>query len=75
MKVKAPAGLAVVIELPESVSDRDIALRALPLGFAPSALSSWYAQPVKQQGFLLGVTNINEDRVLADCERLIDLVR
>ncbi|MEH2513605.1 GntR family transcriptional regulator/MocR family aminotransferase [Nitrobacteraceae bacterium AZCC 1564] len=74
VKVKATAGLAVVIELPHSVSDRDIALRALPLGLAPSPLSSWYAQPSKQQGLLLGVTNINKDRVLADCGRLIELV-
>ncbi len=75
MKVKATAGLAVVIELPQSVSDVDIALRAFPLGLAPSALSRWYTQPLKQQGLLLGVTNINEDRVLADCRRLIELVR
>jgi GntR family transcriptional regulator/MocR family aminotransferase len=75
VKVKATAGLAVVIELPQSVSDVDIALRALPLGLAPSALSRWYTQPVKQQGLLLGVTNINEDRVLADCRRLIELAR
>jgi GntR family transcriptional regulator / MocR family aminotransferase len=32
VKVKATAGLAVVIELPQSVSDADIALRALPFG-------------------------------------------
>lgn len=75
VKVKATAGLAVVIELPQSVSDADIALRALPLGLAPSALSRWYTQSSKQQGFLLGVTNINEDRVLADCKQLIGLVR
>ncbi|WP_424630252.1 PLP-dependent aminotransferase family protein [Bradyrhizobium sp. SYSU BS000235] len=75
VKVKATAGLAVVVELPGSVSDRDVALRALPFGLAPSALSSWYTQPVKQRGLLLGVTNIHEDRVLADCKRLIELVR
>ena len=73
VKVKATAGLAVVIELPQSVSDTEIALRALPFGLAPSALSPWYTQPAKQQGLLLGVTNINEDRVLADCRRLIEL--
>jgi GntR family transcriptional regulator / MocR family aminotransferase len=73
VKVKATAGLAVVIELPQSVSDADIALRALPFGLAPSALSSWYTQPFKQQGLILGVTNIKEDRVLADCRRLIEL--
>lgn len=75
VKVKATAGLAVVIELPQSVSDVDIASRALPLGLAPSPLSPWYALPSKQKGLLLGVTNINEERVLADCKRLIELVR
>jgi hypothetical protein len=29
--------------------------------------------PRKQNGLLLGVTNISEDRVLADCRRLIEL--
>jgi GntR family transcriptional regulator/MocR family aminotransferase len=74
VKVKATAGLAVVIELPASVSDVDIARRAFPQGLAPSPLSAWYEQPSKQQGLLLGVTNINPDRVLADCNRLIKLV-
>jgi GntR family transcriptional regulator/MocR family aminotransferase len=75
VKVKATAGLAVVIELPRSVSDMDIALRAFPLGLAPSALSPWYTQPSKQQGLLLGVTNVHEDSVLKHCRQLIELVR
>jgi GntR family transcriptional regulator/MocR family aminotransferase len=75
VKVKTTAGLAVVIELPQSVSDVDIALRALSFGLAPSPLSAWYAQSAKQKGLLLGVTNINEDRVLTDCRRLVELAR
>jgi GntR family transcriptional regulator/MocR family aminotransferase len=73
VKVKATAGLAVVIELPQSVPDVEIAQRALPFGLAPSPLSPWYMLPRKQNGLLLGVTNISEDRVLADCRRLIEL--
>lgn len=75
VKVKATAGLAVVIELPQSAPDVEIASRALPFGLAPSPLSPWYALPSKEKGLLLGVTNISEDRVLADCKRLIELVR
>lgn len=74
-KVNATAGLAVVIELPQSASDVDIASRALPFGLAPSPLSPWYALPSRRKGLLLCVTNINEDRVLADCKRVIELTR
>src|ERR1700742_5155351 len=42
INVQATAGLAVVILLPEFTSDVDIALRALPLGMAPTPLSPWY---------------------------------
>jgi GntR family transcriptional regulator/MocR family aminotransferase len=75
MKVEATAGLAVVTLLPESASDVDIALRALPFGLAPSPLSHWYMQSPPQQGLLLSVTNLNERRLTADCRRLVELVR
>jgi len=66
MKVQATAGLAVVILLPEFMSDSDIALMALPFGLAPSPLSPWYMQSPPQQGLLLGVTNLNERRLAAE---------
>jgi GntR family transcriptional regulator/MocR family aminotransferase len=75
MKVEATAGLAVVTLLPEAASDVDIALRALPFGLAPAPLSPWYMQSPAQQGLLLGVTNLNERRLPADCRRLVDLAR
>jgi len=75
MKVEASAGLVVVILLPEFASDVDVALRALPFGLAPSPLSPWYMQSPSQRGLLLGVTNLDERRLPADCRRLAELAR
>jgi GntR family transcriptional regulator/MocR family aminotransferase len=75
IKVKATAGLAVVILLPQPASDADIALRALKYDLAPAPLSPWYMEPPRQQGLLLGVTNLNERRLPADCRQLLNLAR
>ncbi|MGJ4940352.1 PLP-dependent aminotransferase family protein [Bradyrhizobium sp. HKCCYLS1011] len=75
IKLQATAGLAVVILLPEFVSDVDVALRALQFGLAPAPLSPWYRQPPRRQGLLLCVTNLNERRLQADCHRLLELAR
>jgi GntR family transcriptional regulator/MocR family aminotransferase len=75
IKVEATAGLAVVTLLPEFASDVDIALRALPFGLSPAPLSPWYMRSPPQQGLLLGVTNLNERRLAADCRRLVELAR
>lgn len=75
MKVEATGGLAVVTLLPESASDVDVALRALQFGLAPAPLSPWYMQSPARQGLLLGVTNVNERRLPADCRRLVELAR
>jgi GntR family transcriptional regulator / MocR family aminotransferase len=75
MKVQATAGLAVVTWLPDSASDVDIASRALKFGLAPAPLSPWYMQSPRQQGLLLGVTNLREQRLAADCRRLVELAR
>jgi GntR family transcriptional regulator/MocR family aminotransferase len=74
IKVQATAGMAIVTLLPESVSDVDIALRGLQFGLAPAPLSPWYIQSPRQQGLLLGVTNVNEHKLAADCRRLVELV-
>jgi GntR family transcriptional regulator/MocR family aminotransferase len=42
---------------------------------APSPLSPWYMQPAPRQGLLLGVTNLDERRLAADCRRLVELAR
>jgi GntR family transcriptional regulator/MocR family aminotransferase len=75
MKVQATSGLVVVTLLPQSASDVDIALRALPFGLAPAPLSRWYMRSPAQQGLMLGVTNLNERRLAADCRRLLELAR
>jgi GntR family transcriptional regulator/MocR family aminotransferase len=75
IKVQASAGLAVVISLPTSASDVDIASRAREFGLAPRPISAWYMQPPRQQGLLLCVTNLNERRLPADCRRLLELAR
>jgi GntR family transcriptional regulator/MocR family aminotransferase len=75
IKVQATAGMAVVTRLPESASDVDIALRALQFGLAPVPLSPWYMQSPQPRGLLLGVTNLNENRLAADCRRLAELAR
>ncbi|HEY0687363.1 MAG TPA: PLP-dependent aminotransferase family protein [Steroidobacter sp.] len=75
VKVETTAGLAVVTFVPPSVSDIDIALRALPFGLAPTPLSPWSVRSPPLHGLLLGVTNINETRLTADCRRLVELTR
>jgi GntR family transcriptional regulator / MocR family aminotransferase len=75
VRVQATAGLAVVISLPDSVSDVDIASRAFQLRLAPAALSPWSMQRSQQQGLLLSVTNLNERRLKTDCRRLLELAR
>ena len=75
IQVQATAGLAVVLLLPKSASDVEIASRALEFGLAPSPLSPWYRQPSRRQGLLLCVTNLNERRLPADCRRLLELAR
>ena len=61
--------------LPELASDVLIVLRALPFGLAPGPLSPWYMQSPPRPGLLLGVTNLDERRLPADCRRLAELAR
>ncbi|QDW55307.1 PLP-dependent aminotransferase family protein [Burkholderia sp. KBS0801] len=75
IQIRATAGMAVVTTLPAQVSDVDIALRARAFGLAPVPLSPWYTGTPRQQGLLLGVTNLTERTLATDCSRLLELVR
>ncbi|SDD85441.1 Aminotransferase class I and II [Cupriavidus sp. YR651] len=74
LRLQATAGTAVVIALPQSVSDIDIAVRARSYALAPVPLSPWYATGPAQQGLMLSVTNVNEGTLAADCSRLQELI-
>lgn len=73
--VQATAGTAVVVSIPRSASDIDIATRARNHGLAPVPLSPWYVVNQGQQGLLLSVTNVDENTLADDCSRLLELVR
>jgi GntR family transcriptional regulator/MocR family aminotransferase len=75
LKAEATAGMAVVASLPQTLSDVDVAARALVIGLAPSPLSPWYVDVDRRQGLLLGVTNLDGRRLADDCRRLVELVR
>ncbi|GGO36325.1 PLP-dependent aminotransferase family protein [Deinococcus humi] len=75
LTVQMTAGMAVVTGLTGPGSDVEIARRAWPFGLAPTPLSPWSVRAPQAQGLLLGVTNINEQRLAADCRRLAALAR
>jgi GntR family transcriptional regulator/MocR family aminotransferase len=74
VKIRAAAGTAVVMSVPDSASDVDIAVHALQFGLAPAPLTPSFMNPPRQQGLLLGVTNLNERTMVAHCRRLVELV-
>ncbi|HEY4253903.1 MAG TPA: PLP-dependent aminotransferase family protein [Roseomonas sp.] len=71
----ASGSLSVRLDLPDGAPDTEIAIRALPFGLAPVPLSPWHAEAPRRHGLLLGVTNLAERRLAADCARLMSLVR
>jgi GntR family transcriptional regulator/MocR family aminotransferase len=66
--------MAVVTRLRTDASDVDVAARALQADLAPVPLSPWYVHTPATRGLLLGVTNVDERRLAADCRRLAKLV-
>jgi GntR family transcriptional regulator/MocR family aminotransferase len=72
-----PAGLAVLLPLPEGVSDHAIATEAQIYGLAPSPLSAWHADHgpgLRQAGLLLGVATAMEDRLAGACDHLQQII-
>ncbi|MCY1339778.1 hypothetical protein D9M68_281940 [compost metagenome] len=71
-----PAGLAVVMRLPDDADDKRIAREAYDYGLAPAPLSGWYCSAATQRsGLLLGVATSIEQQIPAACKRLQDLIR
>lgn len=70
-----PAGLAVVVQLPDGADDRRIAREAYAYGMAPAPLSGFYCSPDTQRaGLLLGVATAIEHQVPNACDRLRQLI-
>jgi GntR family transcriptional regulator / MocR family aminotransferase len=69
------AGLALLVRLPPGADDRAVVARARALGFAPSALSGWYADAAGAPGLLLGVTNLDAVTAKRACAAIHALVR
>lgn len=71
-----PAGLGVLLWLPQGARDNVIAREALAFGLAPSALSPWFSPVgVQRPGLLLGVATAPEARLPDACDRLHQLIQ
>lgn len=69
------AGLAVVLEFPNTTSDLAIIREMLPFGLTPAPLSIWYASPVTaKSGLLLGVATSPVRHVARSCDRLLSVI-
>jgi GntR family transcriptional regulator/MocR family aminotransferase len=75
LEVQATAGMAVVTRLRGAEADVDVAARALRAGMAPVPLSPWSLHAPAPNGLLLGVTNVDGRRLVAECRGLAELVR
>ncbi|WP_137389655.1 PLP-dependent aminotransferase family protein [Rhodoligotrophos defluvii] len=74
-QVAAP-GLAVLLQLPGTVSDLAVARELSAIGMSPSPLSPWYASPATApSGLLLGVATTPTRNLARSCGRLLDVIR
>ena len=70
------AGLAVLVRLPDGVSDISVAKALLAFGLGPPPLSPWYASPASaRSGLLLGVATSPERNLARSCDRLQEVIR
>jgi GntR family transcriptional regulator/MocR family aminotransferase len=70
------AGLAVLLRLPDGVSDVAIADALRRFGMSPSPLSLWYAAAeTARAGLLLGVATSPKRDLAKSCERLVKIIR
>jgi len=69
------AGLAILLKLPDGVSDSQVVREAMLSGMAPSPFSSWFGTPSwTLQGLLLGIATAPEAQVAAACNRLFEII-
>src|SRR5262245_32873064 len=70
-----PAGLAVLLRLPDGAPDTSIVREALALRMAPAPLSIWYAQAgSRRSGLLLGIATIPNKNLARCCDRLCRII-
>ncbi len=70
-----PAGLGMLLPLPNGARDCIIAREAHAYGLAPSPISTWFCPTgISQSGLLLGVATVTEKQLSAACERLHELI-
>jgi len=69
-------GLAVLLRLPDGMSDFTIARETLAFGMFPTPLSAWYASAeTSRPGLLLGVATSPTKELTRSCDRLVDVIR
>jgi GntR family transcriptional regulator / MocR family aminotransferase len=69
------AGLAVLVRLPDGVSDVAVAREMRAFGLGPAPLSPWYTPASARAGLLLGVATAPERGVARACDRLNEVIR
>lgn len=70
-----PAGLSVLLPLPDGFDDERLALEARAAGLGPAPLSPWFSGASKSRsGLLLAVANVLERKVEQDCRRLLAMI-
>jgi GntR family transcriptional regulator / MocR family aminotransferase len=69
------AGLAMLLRLPEKVSDIEITKEASAFGLGPAPLSPWYVPESRAaRGLLLGIATVQERTLKASCDRLFQII-
>ena len=70
-----PAGLSVLLPLPNGFDDQALALDAAATGLGPAPLSPWFSLSSRpRSGLLLGVANVLERTIEDDCRKLLAMI-
>jgi GntR family transcriptional regulator/MocR family aminotransferase len=75
VSVESEGALSIRMMLPNHVNDVSVAAALGREGFAPAPISAWYSDEPKRKGLLLGISDVNERTVAADCRRFIQSLR